>query len=54
MAKRTPENCSLIKKMGEPGRDRKDKCLGFGKAAGDDEPCEACKKCEYNSDYEEN
>ena len=54
MAKRTSENCSLIKKIGEPGQDGNGKCLGFGRVEGDDEPCEPCKKCEYNSGFEEN
>ena len=54
MAKRTPDNCGLIKKIGEPGRDGSGKCLGFGRAEGDYEPCETCKKCKYNSGFEEN
>ncbi|WP_172610941.1 hypothetical protein [Eubacterium limosum] len=44
--KRTMENCSLIRKYGEPGRDG-DFCLGFGRSEADDEPCEPCKKCEW-------
>ena len=44
--KRTMENCSLIRKYGEPGRDG-DFCLGFGRSEVDDEPCEPCKKCEW-------
>lgn len=53
MAKRTPENCGIIKRIGEPGTDGKGKCMGFGKAWNDDEPCESCKKCKYCTSYEE-
>ena len=45
MSKRTPENCSLIKRMGEPGTDANGKCMGFGREEADDEPCEPCKRC---------
>ena len=51
MAKRTPENCSLIKKYGYVMQEN-GKCYGFAKSDIDDEPCEACKKCKYNTDYE--
>ncbi len=53
MAKRTPDNCGIIKRIGEPGRDGNGKCMGFGRADGDDEPCEPCKKCKYCTSYEE-
>lgn len=53
MAKRTPDNCGIIKRIGEPDRDGDGKCMGFGRAEKDDEPCEACKKCKYCTSYEE-
>lgn len=37
------KKCSLIKKMGEPGKDG-DTCLGFANVIGD-EPIEQCKRC---------
>lgn len=45
MAKRTSDNCRLIKEHGEPGKDGNGKCLGFAKSNFDDEPIEACKRC---------
>lgn len=53
MAKRTPENCKYIKCCGEPGKDGAGKCLGFAKSEADDEPAEPCKRCKYNSAYDE-
>ena len=53
MAKRTPDNCGIIKKHGEPGRDTSGKCMGFGKTKRDHEPREPCKKCKYYTGYEE-
>ena len=50
--KRTIENCTMIKKHGEPEH-RNNKCLGFGKSEYDDEPCEVCKRCKLNTSYEE-
>lgn len=52
MAKRTPDNCGIIKKYGKPGKDGDGKCMGFGRAEGDDEPCDPCKKCKYCTSYE--
>ena len=51
--KRTPDNCELIKRMGEPGKDTNGKCMGFGIRENDDEACESCKKCKYCTSYEE-
>lgn len=47
MAKRTPNNCRLVKEHGEPGRDGNRKFLGFAKAEFDDEPIDACKRCKW-------
>lgn len=52
MAKRTPDNCKYIKRCGEPGRDRNGKCMGFGHAD-NDEPIEACSRCEYCTAHDE-
>ena len=54
MPKRTPDNCKYIKRHGEPGKYGAGKCLGFAKSETDDEPAEPCKRCKYNSAYEEN
>lgn len=47
--KRTVENCAFIKKMlkkrQRPPEKQGELCLGYGKAYGDDEPCDTCKKC---------
>lgn len=49
--KRTLENCTLIKKcvakgIGAPEQYRNlNKCMGYARSEGDDEPCEKCKKC---------
>jgi hypothetical protein len=59
MAKRTMENCSLIKKavremIGSPGIED-GKCVGYAnRGSGDDgdEPCEKCKECKLNVTYE--
>jgi hypothetical protein len=51
MAKRTIENCSLIRKHGKPNMDN-GKCVGFG-TENDDEPCETCKNCKLNNTYEQ-
>lgn len=51
MAKRTPDNCKLIKQHGESGRSG-GKCIGFAESKISDEPCEACKKCKFNTAYE--
>lgn len=57
MAKRTIENCTLIKRgvhrlgLGEP-ETRNGKCLGYGRGENDDEPCEKCKVCTLNTAYE--
>ena len=53
MSKRTPENCSLIKRMGEPGTDANGKCMGFGREEADDEPCEPCKRCRFCTSADE-
>ncbi len=53
MAMRTPYNCGIIKRIGEPGEDGNGKCMGFGRAQNDDEPFEPCKKCKYCTSYEE-
>lgn len=47
MPKRTPQNCGIIKKLGEPGKDGNGLCMGFAKSKTDDEPIEACKICKY-------
>lgn len=54
---RTPQNCSLIAKMGDtetnyPHRTN-ERCQGYSKSNKDDEPCEECKECKYNEFYEE-
>ena len=51
MSKRTPENCSLIKRYGYVKQEN-GKCYGFAGTEDSDEPCEACKRCKYNTDYE--
>ncbi len=51
MARRTPENCKIIRRCGEPGQDSNGKCMGFSRA-GDDEPIEACKRCVYCTAHE--
>ena len=51
MAKRTMENCNLIKEHGKPETDG-GKCIGMGTEKGD-EPCEICKRCNLNSTYGE-
>lgn len=53
IAKRTPNNCDVIKQNGNHGTDGDGKCMGFGRAWNDDEPCEECKKCRYCTSYEE-
>lgn len=53
MSKRTPENCGIIKKWGESGRDGNGLCMGFARSEIDDEPCEPCKKCKYCTSNEE-
>ena len=57
MAKRTVENCSLMKKQrrygyGTPEIEFDGKCLGYSVSSTDDEPCETCKNCKLNSAYE--
>lgn len=54
MAKRTLENCSIVKKgirlgEGEPYLDSDGKCMGYSN--GDEEPIEECKKCKLNNWY---
>lgn len=51
MPKRTPDNCSIIKKYGEPGR-CSGKCNGFAVSDANDEPCYPCKRCTYYISYE--
>lgn len=51
MSKRTLENCSIIKKYGEPGRCG-GKCNGFAVNSENDEPCDPCKRCTYCISYE--
>ena len=51
-AKRTMDNCRLIKEHGKPSIDN-GKCTGLG-TENDDEPCEICKKCRLNNNYETN
>jgi len=53
MPKRTPKNCSLIKRgerllIGRP-EIRNGKCLGYGGC--EDEPCEDCQRCVYCESY---
>lgn len=54
--KRTLENCSLIRKMGDRGTDyprqTDGRCAGYC-TEDDDEPCKICKKCSLNEFYEE-
>lgn len=38
------KKCSLIKRLGEPGREADGTCRGFG-TENDDEPIEQCKRC---------
>lgn len=45
--KRTLDNCSLIKKLGNATQNNR-KCEGFGKNEYDDEPCEICKECKLH------
>lgn len=51
MSKRTPENCSIIKKYGEPGRCG-GKCNGFAVNSENDEPRDPCKRCTYCISHE--
>ena len=55
--KRTLENCSLIKKMGDRGtsypEQRDGKCSGYCVSRDNDEPCDVCKNCKLNEYYEE-
>ena len=54
--KRTLENCSLIKKMGDRGtsypEQRDGKCGGYCVSRDNDEPCDICKDCKFNEFYE--
>ena len=57
MAKRTPQNCSLIKRglregIGSPQIYDDGKCMGYSHSE-DDEPCETCKECKWNTSFEE-
>ena len=52
---RTLENCTLIQKcvrkgIGSPEQ-RNGKCMGYQKSENDDEPCEFCKQCPLNENY---
>lgn len=50
--KRTLDNCRLIKRNGGAEQDRaKGTCLGFGRSACDDEPCDECKHCKLYESY---
>lgn len=57
--KRTPSNCSLIKRQIKSGAGRPEqyhginKCLGYARGDNDDEPCEKCKICSLNLSFEE-
>lgn len=53
MAKRTPENCSLIQRLGQPGKDGNGKCMGFVHGSLDDEPWEECQRCKYCASYQD-
>lgn len=58
MSKRTPQNCSLIKRglregIGLPQTDNDGKCMGYSHSEDDDEPCEICKECKWNMSFEE-
>lgn len=53
MAKRTPDNCRYIKRFGEPEKDGTGKCLGLARSETDDEPIEPCKRCKYNSLFDD-
>lgn len=59
MAARTLDNCSLIQEMVKIGVGTPEqyyntnKCLGYGSAEYDDEPCEKCKNCRLNVHYGE-
>lgn len=48
MAKRTLENCSLIKMYGSPEQ-TDGKCNGLAKSRHDDEPCDVCKACKLHT-----
>ena len=56
MAKRTVENCSIIKKAVRKGEGdpwvRNGKCPGYSHTEGD-EPIEECLKCKLNEHYGE-
>ena len=53
MSDKMPNNCRLIREMGEPGKDGNGKCMGFTRSFTDDEPYEICKKCEWCTAREE-
>jgi hypothetical protein len=49
--KRTPDNCKLVKKYGKPDM-TDERCDGFQKSEIDDEPCNTCMECKWNTFYE--
>lgn len=53
--KRTINNCSLINRMIKSGAGSPEvqeyKCTGY--SGNTDEPCEICKKCGFNTYYED-
>ena len=56
MSNKTLENCSLIKRcvdlgIGKPIQDDS-KCEGYATSEMDDEPYYICKKCKFNTSYE--
>lgn len=56
--RRTLEHCGLITKckkagIGRPEQYSTGKCEGYQKSDIDDEPCELCKECRLQVDYEE-
>lgn len=52
MAKKTLENCRIIKERGNPGTVN-GKCIGFGRSYENDEPPEACKRCKLHYLYDD-
>lgn len=57
VAKRTVENCSLVKKAVKRGigtpQMQSGKCMGYSAGDNDanDEPCEKCKVCKLSTTY---
>lgn len=49
---RTIKNCSLQKKYGEAGLEE-GMCAGLRTEDGEGEPCDTCKECKLQYQYEE-